>query len=369
MKVLIEPKPQSMFNALLLFFIIHSMQLGVGIQGFQRIVFIEARHDAWISVLISGAAAHAIGWVMVKTLALYPSADLYGIQYDVFGKWLGNALNLAFVVYWLFAFFIMIRNYMEVIQAWVFPDLPTWFMSLTLILLVAYGVSGGLRPIIGICFLSVILSLWIILLMGFPMQFTNWDYLFPIFESDIKQILKGAKKMTFTIIGFEIIYFVYPFIKEKEKAGLYMQSGLLFSNLLYLTIMLVSLAYFSGGQLERTVWGTLSLFKIVRMPFIERFEYVAITYWIILILPNLILFLWAASRGITRIWNRADRKVSIGFLLGLLLVLQIPMTRLEINLVNDYFAKAGFYIIFLYPILLWMAASMKNKFIKRRGNG
>lgn len=179
MKVLIEPKPQNLVNTFLLFFIVHSMQLGVGIQGFQRIIYLEAKQDAWISVIISGTASAMVGFVMVKTLAVYASSDLYGIQYDVFGKWLGNSINLVFALYSLGGFHVIVRNYIEVIQAWIFPELPNWMLSFTLVFLVFYGLNGGLRTIVGVSFFSVILSLWLIFLLAYPFQFANWDYYSP----------------------------------------------------------------------------------------------------------------------------------------------------------------------------------------------
>lgn len=362
MNVRIDPKPQTLVNAFLLVFIIHSMQIGVGIQGFQRVIFMEAKHDAWISVILSGVFTAAIGWVMVKTLEIYQSADLYGIQYDIFGKWLGNLLNLIFVFYFLGGFYVIIRNYIEVIQAWIFPDLPTWFLSLSLLLLVSYGLNGGFRVIVGVSFFSIILTLWLIILLGYPLQFANWEYLLPLFEARMTEILSGARQMTFTVIGFEIIYTVYPFIKEKEKANRFMQLGLLFTTILYLAVMVLSLAYFSGGQLERTIWGTLSLFKIVRFPFIERFEYVAISFWVLIILPNMILYLWSASRGLGRIFGKSAKKMSWILLVALFLILQFSFTRTEINLVNDYYAKGAFYIVFIYPFALYGAALIKRKF-------
>jgi len=226
MKVLIEPKPHTLVNTFLLIFVVHSVQLGVGIQGFQRVIYLEAKHDAWISVILSGVATAIVGFIMVKTLKAYENTDLYGIQYDVLGKWFGNMLNILFVIYFLGGFHIIVRNYIEVIQAWIFPEVPDWLISLTLLYLVYYGLNGGLRTVVGVCFFSVGLSFWLILLLAYPFQFANWDYLFPMFEASIPEILRGTKQMTFTVVGFEIIYVIYPFLKEKDKVHKYMQVGL-----------------------------------------------------------------------------------------------------------------------------------------------
>jgi spore germination protein (amino acid permease) len=366
MKIHIEPKPHHMVNTFLLIFVIHSMQVGVGIQGFQRIIYLETRHDAWISVIISGVATAIIGFIMVKTLSMYENSDLYGIQYDVLGKWLGNLINIIFILYFLGGFHIIVRNYIEVIQAWVFPEIPNWLLSLTLVYLVYYGLNGGLRTVVGVSFFSVVLSLWLILMLAYPFQFANWDYLFPMFEARITEILRGAKQMTFTVIGFEIIYVIYPFLKEKDRVHKYMQFGLAFTTILYLALMVVSLAYFSGGQLERTIWGTLSLFKIVRFPFIERFEYVAITFWVLLILPNLMLYMWAATRGISRIFNKKEQKVSWILIAFIFLTLLYPLTRVQINMFNDYFARGALYIVFVYPLFLFGAVLIKKIFFWKK---
>ncbi|CAM3950858.1 GerAB/ArcD/ProY family transporter [Mesobacillus thioparans] len=369
MKVLIQPKPQHMVNTFLLVFVVHSMQLGVGIQGFQRIIYLDAKHDAWVSVILSGAAMAVVGFVMVKTLAAYESTDLYGIQYDVLGKWLGNLLNFIFILYCLASFHVIVRNYIEVIQAWIFPEVPNWLLALTLVYLVYYALNGGMRTIVGVSFFSVVLSLWLVILLAYPFQFAKWEYLFPMFEASIPDMLRGAKQMTFTVVGFEIIYFIYPFLKEKDRVHRHMQYGLLFTTVLYLALMIISLAYFSGGQLERTIWGTLSLFKIVRFPFIERFEYVAIAFWVLLILPNLMFYMWSAARGISRIFNKKEQKISWLLLALMYLTLLYPMNRLQINMMNNYFSRGAFYLIFGYPFVLYAAVLIKKKLFSKKGEG
>jgi hypothetical protein len=69
----IQLSPKDMINAYLLFFVVHSAQIGVGVHGFQRIVYQDAKHDAWISVLLAGLATHIVAFCMIKTLEVYGS--------------------------------------------------------------------------------------------------------------------------------------------------------------------------------------------------------------------------------------------------------------------------------------------------------
>ncbi|WHX98249.1 GerAB/ArcD/ProY family transporter [Neobacillus sp. DY30] len=361
MKVQYQPNPQYILNTFILFFIIHSIQVGIGIQGFQRIIFIEAKHDAWISVVLAGLFTHVVVMIMIKTLQLYGPTDIYGIHNEVYGKWIGKIVNSLYILYCLWMFVIVLINYIEVMQTWVFPIVPTWVFSISILLLVIYGVTGGLRVIVGACFFSIILSVWMLGVIGFPLRFSDYHHLLPVMESSISSILKGTHKMTLTIIGFEILYVVYPFLKEREKVSKFAHLGIAGTNLLYLMVILITITYFSAGQLENTIWPTLSLFKIVKLPFIERTEYVAVSFWLLIILPNLLLYFWAAVRGVRRTFEKKRKGLILIFSFVIFLVSLFFNSRTKINQFNDLFASMAFYITFCYPFILYILALIKKK--------
>lgn len=134
------------------------------------------------------------------------------------------------------------------------------------------------------------------------------------------------------------------------------------TTLIYLAAMLVSLTYFSGEQLTKTIWATLSLFSIVKLPFIERVEYIVVCFWMLLILPNLCLFVWSAFRGIRRMVRISANKFVWIFSLIVFIISLTFKTRTQINTFNDYFNQVAFYIVFVYPIMLYVIAAIKNKF-------
>ena len=143
-----------MVNAYLLTFIINACQVGVGIHGFQRIIYENAKQDSWIAVILSFIIAHLVVFIMLKTLEMYKDEDLYGIHNKIFGKYFGNLLNLLYAVYCSVAFFSILINYVEVISTWVFPYLSSMFLSISLLLIVIYSFVGGFRVVIGVTFFS-----------------------------------------------------------------------------------------------------------------------------------------------------------------------------------------------------------------------
>ncbi|TQR18477.1 GerAB/ArcD/ProY family transporter [Psychrobacillus soli] len=366
MKNSIQLSPKDMINAYLLFFVIHGAQVGVGIHGFQRVIYQDAKHDAWISVLLAGLATHIIAFCMIKTLEIYGSNDLYGIHQDVYGKRIGNFFNIVYILYCFVAFFSVLRNYIEVIQTWIFPDLATWFLSATLILITIYAFTGGLRVIVGVSFFSIVLALWILPLLFVPLKFSSIDSLFPILETNVGSILKGAQSMTFTIIGFEILQIIYPFVKDKENVRKHVHLGLLFTTFVYLFIMFVSLTYYSEGKLTKTIWATLSLFSFISFPFMERFEFVAVCFWMLIILPNLCLYLWAACRGAKRVVKISGKKFVWIFSLLIFIGTLFVQSRTQINTINTQFGHIAFYIIFVYPIFLLFVTMLKKKYTSQK---
>lgn len=366
MKNKLQIGTNEMFNAHLLFFIICASQVGVGVHGFQAVIYQYAKHDAWISIIISFLVAYLSVFMSLKLLELYESDDIFGINLDLFGKYIGNFINLILVMYSGLAFFAIIRNYTDVINAWVFPDLKPSFIMITLMILVLYAFTAGLRTIIGICFFSFLLGLWIPIALIIPLNYANVNFLLPVLSADLVGLLKGAYYMTFTVAGFEVIHTLYPFIKEKEKAKKYVSLGLFFTMFLYLFVMIVTLTFFSGEQLERTIWATLSLFSNIRLPFLERVELITVCFWMIIILPNLCLYAWSAFRGMKRMANISEMKFILGMFSLIFIGSFFIETRSEIYDFNNKFGYIAFVIVLFYPMVLYLIALIKKSVSKRR---
>ncbi|MGN7470961.1 GerAB/ArcD/ProY family transporter [Brevibacillus sp. SAFN-007a] len=356
-------------SAFLAALMVHGTQLGIGVLGFQRVVAREAGHDAWISVAMAGVVTHLTVWVIVKTMEQYPSADLYGIHHDVFGKWLGSCLGLVYVTYFLSTAWIILRDYIEVVQTWVFPSLPTWILSGIILFLVYYTVVGGIRVIAGYTFFSIAVTIWLVCDLYFPLQYAQWEYVMPILDTSWEKLVKGMIAMSLTSIGFEVIYTIYPYVQDKERVGKNVQWAVLATYGIYMLVMVVSLAFFSQGQLMRTIWATLNLKKMVQLPIMERFELVGISMWLLVILPNMMLYLWSAARGIKRLfgWNL---RTSLFWILPFLYLSSLMLlTRQEMNVLNDIFAKISLYLAYVYPYILYLAVLIKQRTSRAKERG
>ncbi|MEH7300754.1 GerAB/ArcD/ProY family transporter [Neobacillus drentensis] len=344
----------------LVFFLVHTMQLGIGVLGFQRIIALTAGYDAWISVIFAGLSIHIILWMMYKILETV-DGDIITAHSYVFGKKVGKLLSLPFVLYFLMIALTLLRTFIEVVQVWMFQDMSTFWYSLAFCGLGIYIVFGGFRTVTGIAFFGVILPAYLILTFFFTIPYDDIKNLLPIFDHSIKDIAMASYQMSLTYLGYEILLFFYPYIKDPQKSKKWAHMGVLYTTLLYTLLTVVTFAYFSEGQLQKNIWATLTMWKIVEMPFVERFEYIGIANWNIIILPNFCIALWCASRIIKRVTNMKQKYGVLMISMVTLILINFFKTRDQINTLIDYTGKIAFVLNYGYiPLLFFLVLIVKK---------
>lgn len=367
MNVNITVKPQMQFTAFYLFFVLHTVQVGVGIMGVPMIVYKEAKHDAWISIIIAGIALHITLFVMFYVLNKYENADLFGIQQDLFGKFLSKVLGFLYLVYVFVGISTILLNYTEVVQVYIFPKMPTYLITSFLLILMIYTLLGGLRVVVGVAFLFFILTIWLAFILYFPIRHIQLEHYFPILNASPMELLRGAFKTTYTVLGFEVLLFVYPFVQNKNKAPLFAHLAVFFTTILTFVTTFISIGYFSGEQLNKQIWATLSLFKIVQFSILERFDYVAVAIFMFVILPNLVIFSWLFTFGAKRLFNFKQKYVVYALAVLVFAFANLFEYRINVNVLTDYVARIGFYFVFVYPWFLLICIWIKRGLIRMKG--
>ncbi|WP_299095666.1 GerAB/ArcD/ProY family transporter [uncultured Metabacillus sp.] len=354
-------KKVSLINAYMVFFIIHTAQIGVGIIGVPRIIFLESKQDAWIVVLFAGIIINLLIWVMFQILSRFENKDLYQIHCTVFGEKIGKLFNFVLTIYFIIAYYSIMNSYIEMALSWGYEGIYEWVGSFILIFISVYAVMGGFRVIVGICFLTFLLTIWLVFVIYQPLDHVQWIRISPVFNSNLTELSRGIFRSTYTMLGFETLFFIYPFIKEKNKVHFFAQLAVVFTTCLVCMVTLLSVIYFSPAQLEKTIWPSLTMLSIVKFPFVERFEYIAISFWILVILPNLSLFLWIATRGLKDVF-RIKQKYAVWIISVILWILSFVVTeRVENNTFIDVVTLTGFYLWFCYPLFLYIVTFFKKK--------
>lgn len=348
----------------LVFYLISSMQIGIGVLGFQRIISKSVGYDGWISVIIAGITIHVIIFMMYKILET-GNGDIISAHSYLLGNKLGKAISFIFQVYFIILSIAVLRTYIEIIQVWMFPEFSVFWYTVAYLGLIIYIIYGGFRSVAGIAFFGTVLPSYLILTFGYTVPYSDYHNLFPIFEHKISEFLIASRDMSLTYIGYETLLIYYPYLKNPEKSKKWAHLAIASTTLVYTVLTIVTFSYFSDKQLEKTVWATLSMWKIVELPFVERFEYIGIANWSLIILPNLCIAIWCASRILKRTINFSQKKGVILISLVCLIVINLFDNRDQINTLNDITGKIGFYFNYVYIPILFFAVLIAKKVKKK----
>jgi spore germination protein (amino acid permease) len=286
--------------------------------------------------------------------------DLFNIHHQFFGKWVSILLSFIFSIFYLATGIVILRTYIEAVQNWMFPGIPTWTLSLFFVAITYFIVSKGFRVVTGIAYFCFILTIWLLFTQYFPFKYGHVINLIPFFDNSFNNYFEGFKVLVLSFLGIEYLLAYYPYLQSPKKAQKWAHLGAATTTVIYLITTISTLMYFSPKQLQGLTWPTLMEWKIVTLPFIERFEYIGISFFGIVVLINLALSLWSSSRGINRIFDIKQRIALIVLSLIMLFTPALFTTRLKVDEFNNIIGKIGFYVLYAYIPLLFFISLIKK---------
>lgn len=365
----IKVEKQFQVSAFFTFFLIHSSQTGIGILNFQSQVIKDAEQDAWISLIITWVTTHIILYIIFKLLG-GETNDLVAVHQYCFGKAFGSIMSIMALVYFWLASLTVLRAYIEVIQIWVYPTIKTWQLCFIFGLTFYYIISSGFRSLAGFSFWGVILPSFLFFLIYFPLKHTNYIYLLPAFSHSLKELFLSSKEYALLFLGFEWILMYYPFIRSSNNKDIskWAYLGNTYTFIVYLVITLISFSYFNQDVLKHLPWPTLMMVKIVKFSFIERFEYVFIFIWLLVIISPICISLWACTRIVKRTFS-IPPKATLLFLLIAEMIASVYLQEFRsIDYLVQITSNAGIGFVYVYLPLLLIIKWIKSHFMKHKLN-
>ncbi|WP_162463219.1 GerAB/ArcD/ProY family transporter [Paenibacillus psychroresistens] len=340
-----------------LWFLLHGTQTGIAMLTFPSKIILGAEGEAWVSILITGLSIHLIIWMIFFVLKHSNHGDIISLHQQLFGKWFGNVLTLGFYGYTLMFISTQIRSYVEVLHVWIFQLSPPWEMTLIILLTSIYIVSGGFRVITGICFWCVIIPSLLLVTLYFPLKYAHWNNFLPLLNHNIAEYTESAQRSLPLFLGVEFLLLYYPYIKNNEKSQKWAHIAVAHTTLLYMFFACVIFAYFNVEELKHTIWPTLILSKIIRFPFFERFDYIYVFNWFLIILPTICIGLWGGTRILRKTVGFTARPALWITSIIVFIIIVCLKGSTTIDRLDSLMSMAG--LIFLYgyiPLLvLWIS--------------
>jgi len=286
-----------------------SITSGVGILGLSRGVAQEAGRDGWIAVIL-GAIIPFLNLIFTSALALrYPNSNLALSSQAILGKLLGKTFSLFFSLYCLSAVIVIINIFITIVSLIALPTVPIGIITLTMLLICAYYASHDIR-ILGR--MNEFLFYFLILIMPtllIAVPYLKIEYLLPMFQASLPQILAATKQSLLAYTGFELLLVIYPFLEKKEElipAGL-VAIGIVVTTYLY--VSLICLSYYGPIAIKHFIWPLLGLLDSFSVPVVERLELIFLFLWVVIVFRTVGLYIFAASYTAAQIFNIKSHKI------------------------------------------------------------
>ncbi|PEC50009.1 spore gernimation protein [Bacillus sp. AFS077874] len=321
--------------------------------------------DGWITVIISGLIITLLTFLLVMLCKQYPNETYFQFTQKIIGKWLGISLSIIIIVYYVCLSALEVRVMAETTRLFLLQGTPTWAILIPFLWIGLYLVLGGINPIariLEIIFPITVLFFLLVIFLGIGI--IEIDNLRPVLGNGIKPVLNGLKTTSLSFSGFEVILFIFVFMKDKTKISKTIMFGIGIPYVFYtITVVAVVGAFSVDGVLLQT-WPVLTYIRSydIQGLFVERFDSLLLVIWIMQIFATFIIAYYICSLGMAQIFNKKSLNP---FLFGTLpLIYIVAMIPKDINqtlIMADTIGNSVFYLFGIVPLLLLMISIVRKK--------
>ncbi|MGX1264143.1 spore germination protein (amino acid permease) [Rossellomorea marisflavi] len=352
----------------LVFFIIQT-QIGVGILGLPYNVFLQSKQDGWISVLIAGLIVQVIItylWFLAKR---FPKQSLFEYSKVITGKYVGTAINMAYITYGVLVTALILMYSTKVIKTWMLIYTPKWIIMMLLILTAIYLAREHVDTISNIYVLVSMLIVFL-LVISFVVMGTypiDYRYLFPIGAHFGLPWINGAREAYFSMLGFELILILYHHFHELGSKAV-LKSATLANwvvTIIYMIMMIVSTIVFSPVEIAIVPEPVLYFVKSLNLQIVERIDLVFLSLWIVNVVTSLTSYLFLSIEGSRSLFKKKVSKKKATWILFIYASVSFSIAVLykidKIDTFNHIVMRISYALVCCVPLTMLIISLLRKK--------
>ncbi|WHY69720.1 endospore germination permease [Neobacillus sp. SuZ13] len=348
-------------------FLINGTQVGTGVLSLPRILAEKAGTDGWIAIIIGWLCSVSASIFLVKAAAKHPEDTLYEILIRFFGKILGKVLISVYMVYFAFSAWTILINAYLYIKAWFLPKTPDYIILLLFSIPTFLVARNGLRVLGRYSELSFYMVLWIPLFILIPLKDGNWLHLLPLLKEGWGPVLSAVPTTVTSFLGFEVAFFLYPFLQKKQHAVLGITIANTLTMLFYVFVTVICFTYFSPDGIIEFNQPVLNLLKLIEFRFLERFDMVLLAVYLIVVSTAWMPYVYLAPFCFSQLLGKQDHSNYVIILLLIIIgmVFWLDPTWIDSERWQKMVVKGGLGLAFVAPPFLWVYSWIYEKFRRR----
>ncbi|MCY9195151.1 spore germination protein [Bacillus atrophaeus] len=345
------------------FFIIQT-QISIGLLALPHMLMKRAGSDGWISILLSGVLIQVTISLYMILFFRFPKLTFYEMLEKMFGKYVGKALQLIYICYFMLNCVLILSVFSRILDIWVLPLTPNWVISLMIVFGSVYIAKEPIQAIARFSFVLTPIMVGLSLPLIYTLGDADISYILPIFQGDVRDIFWASQDMFVSVNGFESMLIIAPLVKGTVRQRYkIMTIANLFTTFYYLYITVTCFVIFSPEEINIIPEPVLYLLKTVSFRVIERTDLIFLTFWFVTVFATLANVFYLASTGAAKLFGKQDHKWFVYILSAIVFMLSISATRTDqsVHVVDQVSRIADFIFVYLFPVIVALIALMMKK--------
>lgn len=293
------------------------------------LVISEAKSDAWLSFIILTIAGMAVAALIIALGLRFPDQTIVEYSRTLVGRWLGKAIGLVYVAFFIYIDAIIVRELADMVTAGFMPEVPLRVMIVVDIAVAAYAVNAGLEVLARTneIFLPVLLFI-ILAVPGLNLDKADFKNLLPVLAEGFSPVARGAFPATVWFAETIVMAMILPAVNLPRQAlrGTVLAVALSGAFITAVTIWII--AVLGVGLVATDLFPFLSLGRLVSIAdFLERIEWTTMFIWTLGGTIKIGVFYYCAALAAEQVLGLRDYRptiLPIGVAMGLLSFYTIP---------------------------------------------
>jgi spore germination protein KB len=333
----------------------------------------DAKMDMWFAVMLGMLLGLLVATMYSRILYNFPQKDIFDINTILFGKLIGNILNLFFIFYSFILAALVLDNFVEFISTVGLPDTPKIAPVIFIVALCIWGVKAGLE-VLGRCS-----GVFIIILFGAVISITvlslsklNFDYIRPFMYEGITPILKGTfSAFSFPFAENVIFLMLFSGLRNRTSALKVYWIGLIVSGISLVIIAVRNIMFVGVDTLSKNYFPTYIVVSRISIgEFLQRIETTVIVSFLLAGFIKVCCCLLATCKGVAKLFGFDDYRFIVTPIALMVFTFSFIVYNNIIETVNwapHVYPIYAFFFQIILPFIIFVAAEIKIKKTKQKG--
>lgn len=238
----------------------------------------EAKHDAWLTVLLGMVFGLVLYLIYCRLYLYYPDVPLTSYVQKIIGSIPGKLIAFIYIIYFFYIAARVLRDFGELLLTFSYPNTPLFVINSIMLLTIVYAIHKGIEVLARTGELFFFF-LYFLAISGFILivasGLIDLNLLKPFLEDGITKVFHVVITQSIYFPFGEMIAFtmILPYLNIPKRARMVGLSAMILSGVNLTIVTAVNMAVLGADIVSRSAFPLLSTIQKIEVAnFLERLD-------------------------------------------------------------------------------------------------